>query len=807
MCTYCYRDAFAELSKPVSESPHMHRRMLVRTRCRRCYNNSKLFKLKLAYHRACALWEAFQSEDLDFFPPHLYRLREDVREIYIPTEILKAAASLVGKSGATAIFGTKPPNDWLQIANLVSQGKHAEDYAYALCTVGAAAIMDEVSCSMPAMTCYDFVFGSEVPNGALTAGLDECGFAWTRYKPIEPDDASASEKSADEAGEVEDFAVLARPNVKPPSPPVPPPPGLEQIATEATEIDDQMGAHVDGSVLHSSVVHSEHGDHVQDNRTASGDVGARTARSRFPKTSEVKEYLFNNDPENLVSAEAMRNTGVGVADLSPEQSKAFDEAVAALKKHLFTKDRIYAAEKYICKTTDVLPKNRTEEQKAQMHIDALNATGDESIPFSLLVDAFLKKEVTKKNKPRPIANHGNARIWGMAKTAAIFEDVMFHNLPYACIKHEVKNSKMNEIFTNLNSFKNKKENDLTAFEFGIYDRLKIAECEIFKHILGHIDSDADNTGFCYRVIDARTMACTWVLRYVDAAGAPCTLKLSLPRTMRESGDRVTSSGNFFQNLLAWLTLMVKPGKVEAAVQSLIKNRGKSFTYVSARDGRRYDAYLAFEGDDTLGGFDEDILALDNGRLCKEFFKDYGWNAKLKVASNEGYACIQFVGYTCLLYNGQVVMQGANAVMFPEIKRVIQDKPWSSTDIPDEEFHPSVAVYATCMMNEFRYFAPMHAFFAAMRADHIAKGGSVRRSNGMLRDIYVKMYGEVGTEEQVLSNVPEPEPFLDGGNDFWELARVHAGDFTLEEYSCACGITTLEMHGRDLACMLPQSWRS
>jgi hypothetical protein len=112
-----------------------------------------------------------------------------------------------------------------------------------------------------------------------------------------------------------------------------------------------------------------------------------------------------------------------------------------------------------------------------------------------------------------------------------------------------------------------------------------------------------------------------------------------------------------------------------------------------------------------------------------------------------------------------------------------------------------------MMNEFRYFQPMHAFYSAMRADHIAKGGSVRRSNGILRDIYIKMYGEVGTEEQILNNVPEPEPFLDGGSDYTELARVHAGDFTLEEYSCMCGITTLEMHGRDLACMLPSSWRS
>ena len=800
----------------------MHRVMLVPPHCRRCYRLDFLSKTKLYYRRTVAACSAASSnwlmlhgaeegagveledgipahERRDFFPAELYD-EPVLREVFLPVEILRASASLINKSGATAIYGAKPPNDWLQVANLVTQGQNDDDYAYALCTVGAGAITDEVTCRVPPMTCSQFIFGEPVSNRA--AGSDPvCGYAWTRYRPVE--DPAAVVEEEEEAAPVDPNVI----DVAPPTAPLPPPPGLEDQAVRATMIDEQMGAHVEGELLHSSTVVVEHGDHVKDTRTAEGEVGKRTARTRFPKTSEAVEYLFSNDPENLISSEGLRNVDVGVADLTPEQSKAFDEAVAALKKHLFTKKRIHASERYISKTTDVLPKNRTEEKRAQMHIDALNATGDETVPFSLLVDAFCKKEVTKKPKPRPIANHGDQRVWGMAKTAAIFEDVMFHALPFACIKHCEKESKMNDLFTTLNDYGYKFENDLTAFEFGIYDRLKRAECDIFKHVLGHIDTAGDNTGFCHRVIDARDKSCTWVLRYTDAAGAKCVLKLELPRSMRESGDRVTSSGNFFQNLLAWLTLMVKPGKVEAAVQSLIRNKGKSFTYVSARDGRSYEAFLAFEGDDTLGGLNEKILMINDAQLCKEFFKGYGWNAKLKVPPLEGAACINFVGYTALIDNGNVIIQGANVVMFPEVRRVLHEKAWTSTDIPDVEFHPSVAVYATTMMNSFRHFEPMYRFFLAMRTDHIAKGGKCRRVNGLLKDNYIRAHGEVGTDEEILSFVPEPSEFLEGGIAYFTLATVHAGFFTAEEYAAMTGLTTLEVHGKDLACLLPKAWLS
>jgi len=562
----------------------------------------------------------------------------------LPTDIVAAAASLVNKAGATAIFGTKPPNDRLQIANLMAQGKHAAEYAHALCTVGAAAITDEIECSAPSpVTCWAFYSAAPVRKD----------LAWRRVRE-RPPSTVINEGGAGDASGPSNAAEMTKDE-------------LEAAAEKATIVDLQMGAHADGSLLESSTVVCEHGDHIQDNRTASGEVGLRTARPRFPKTSECEEFLFSNDPENLVSAEALRNVGVGVADLSPDQARSFDEAVAALKKHMFTKQRVLKSERYVTRTADVLPKNRTEQQKERMEVEALNAESNEAIPYSTIVAAFCKKEVTGKPKPRPIANHGDERVWGMAKGSAVFEDVMFHTLPYACIKHEEKSKKMNELFTQMDDHTYKVENDLSAFEFGIYDKLKQAECDIFKHIMDHLDLNSENAGFCYRVIAARTKACTWVMNYIDAAGARCRMKIKMPRSMRESGDRITSSGNFLQNLLAWLTFLVKPGKVEAAVQSLIRNKGKSFSYTSARDGRVYNAFLAFEGDDTLGGLNEKILSHGGGQLIDEFFSSYGWKAKLKVASNQGDASINFVGYTALLRDGKLVRDGTDAVMFPDIK--------------------------------------------------------------------------------------------------------------------------------------------
>jgi len=584
----------------------------------------------------------------------------------------------------------------------------------------------------------------------------------------------------------------------------------QQMAEQATIVDEQMAAHVTGGLLMSKTVHVEHGAHVTDNKTVDSvgeiELGQRTARSRFPKMTEKEEHLFSGNAENLIAAQQMRDKNVGVADLTPDQQKSFKEAVVSLKKHLFTVKRCQTAELHIERTEDVLPKKLSGEQKMQIALDAANYNDDcSSKPFSLLVDAFVKSEVTSKFKPRAVVNHGFMRLWGLAKAAAIFEDIMFHALPHACIKHCEKEAKMNALFRNCEGYVGMLENDMTAFEFGIHRDLKRAEQEILREIMKKLDLSSDNLDFCERVVDARDKCCTWTFRYRDHAGAECRASIKMPRPVRESGDRITSSGNFLQNLVAWLTLLVKPGHVDAAVQSLLRSKGKYFDYISARDGRKYTAYLAFEGDDTLGALNEKILLLNNGQLCDEFFNKYGWSAKLKVVNPVGYDQLKFVGYTALVKDNQMVTHGENVVMFPEIKKIFESKAWATTIIEEDAYWATIAIYATVMMNAFRFFEPMYAFFAAMRADAQSKGGKLKEVNGMLRDCYIKEHGDVGSDAEVLAFCPEPETLLDGGDDYYILANVHAGPFSAEEAANMAGLTTLEYNGRDLACFVPNSW--
>jgi len=791
-------------------------------------------------------------------------------EIFMPADIVRASAGLLTKSDSCVDYGSKPPNDRLQIANLHTQKRNGttrdDYYEWALSTVGYAAICDEVHCRYDDGVRCCFMRRHTLPwtdfYGRMMPGL-----AWTVWDPkqsmtpvrdlafefagyvsnlempkfhiFDPESYQEYQHTGAILA-IEDGTIYDDPDANDPGPmdpppglpislPMPVPPGLQPSATpiidEAEEdivliaeretvIMQQMAAHIENEPLISQSIVVEHGAHVQDNKTVDPDpemaTGVRAARSRFPQITAEKQFLFNGDSESLISSEALRNKNVGIAKLTPRQEKALQHVETYLKRHMFSDRKIKESERNFVRTLDTLPSKNSEEVKMQIELDAMNCDQDGRMPFSLLVDAFVKAEVSGKSKPRPIVNHGAKRLYGIAKTAAVFEDLMFHALPEACIKHCEKFEKMNQLFKhceNIKGFRGMLENDMTAFEFGIHERLKTIEKNIIQHIMSHLDMEGDGEVFCERVVDARDKSCTWVFRYKDAAGADCCTKLALPRAMRESGDRITSSGNFLQNLIAWLVLLVHEDEkcIEAAINNLIHNKGRKFQYTSARDGCKYVAYLAFEGDDTLGALTERALLENNGAMVNAFFKSYGWNAKLKVINPTGDDSISFVGYTALVRDNVFVRRGDDIVMFPDIVRILQTKSWATTKIDDDEYWPSIAIYATYSMNQFKYFAPMYQFFWAMRQMAIERGGTLTKSNAMLRDCYLNQNGTLGTEEEILSSIPEADELLYGGGDYYALAQVHAGPFEDDEIAGMCGLTTLEYHGMDLACYVPKSW--
>ena len=166
---------------------------------------------------------------------------------------------------------------------------------------------------------------------------------------------------------------------------------------------------------------------------------------------------------------------------------------------------------------------------------------------------------------------------------------------------------MNDIAKNMSSLKNDKarwvENDLSSFEFGISAKLKECGADILRSIAAIIGVDDVGTSLFERVINDRTKSAVWVMNYTDEAGARAKCKLTLPCAMRESGDRLTSSGNWLQNLIARCSMLTTEQHMHQAIETLIGNRGERMFYRSARDGKKYIAIFVFEGDDTLGRFE------------------------------------------------------------------------------------------------------------------------------------------------------------------------------------------------------------
>ncbi|CAE8635679.1 unnamed protein product [Polarella glacialis] len=135
--------------------------------------------------------------------------------------------------------------------------------------------------------------------------------------------------------------------------------------------------------------------------------------------------------------------------------------------------------------TCAFPKKLSQREKEAWHLEALNDAEGSGLSYSKLVKAFVKSEVSSKNKPRPIANHGVTRLVGLAKVAWVFDNVMFDKLEGMSIKHRSKGQVMRDIAIGMNGMRGSArwgENDLTAFEFGISEELKQCEADILTHI-------------------------------------------------------------------------------------------------------------------------------------------------------------------------------------------------------------------------------------------------------------------------------------------------------------------------------------
>jgi hypothetical protein len=604
--------------------------------------------------------------------------------------------------------------------------------------------------------------------------------------------------------------------------PAPAPTNKVADAVTATAVEEQQRAYVEGGVLRSITTATD-GSLPRMDKHPEEEVegkGTRQARARFPLLSTEPNYLHSNNPANLQAAHDKRNIGIGKHNPCVTEAKTRDILLQGLKDHVFTMGHCKKALRGLDSVRDTcLPKKLSHEAAMRAETEAMNVVlKSDTVGFDTVIKAFVKAEVSSKDKPRPIANHGEVRLYALAKVAWVFDHVLFDVLQDASIKARGKREAIQNIVTNMSSMRKGArwvENDLKAFEFGISAPLKQFEQEIFRHIAHFIGVEDSGSLLFERVVNDRDKTATWRMSYTDATGEKKTRKIILPQTMRESGDRLTSSGNFLQNLVAWFCFLVDPDHVMSALQSLLRFRGAKMFYVSPRDAKmvlrngnysrqNYMCMFAFEGDDTLARFQEEIWAKD-GEKCPvaEFFVRWGWSPKLvwKATTGDDYA--RFVGYEALLCNGECVYDGAQVVMTPETKRFLKTKSWTTTQVTPGELRTCIRLFAAELGKGFSRVEPMHAFLSAMFNDN---PGGCDIDAGVMKEYYLAVHGEVPEANTKLSARVEMPEFEGGDSSKWKrLLRCTAGDFTNAEWATMCHIGTVDVHGADLATSIPAKW--
>jgi hypothetical protein len=529
------------------------------------------------------------------------------------------------------------------------------------------------------------------------------------------------------------------------------------------------------------------------------EIGARTARTRFPQVSDGQKQVMSNSPVNLQAGEAMRNVGVGNWKPAPHEEASFREVVRCLKEQVFSEAAIKKALLGFESVLPTLPKKLGQKDRERAYQDILNQANEEGCEFRYLCKAFVKAEISGKGKPRTVSDHGIMRLLPLAKVAYVFEKIV-GDLKFSNIKGRAKMEALKELFSNFAGMKNGGqliENDLTAFEYGVSQPLKEAEQEILRHIGGFLNLHDVGEWAFERVVDERNKKVTWVMKFKDAAGAKQTLKITLPTVIRDSGDRITSSGNWLQNVFAWFSMLASAESVEDGITRWARSSGKNFFYKSSRDGGRYLARLGFEGDDTAGGLEEPIAIA----TMEEFFRRWGWKPKIRVVSPTGDDYLEFVGMRALMENGKPVFGSDHELIAaPPIKRFFKEKSWMTAVMEDGEYHGTLARYAMQIAEHFRNVAPMYRFAQAMFNDHIAHDCN-RVSESFKRD-YFFTTGVDHVDGDKLRLVP----FEGSDERVWRRwTEASAGVATECEWASMCGLMSLKLHGLDLRVYLPRAW--
>lgn len=751
ICARCYEHEFEQLKKPKTgnKTPHYYCDALIPTSCRRC----------------AGWWEVNMCGTTV------------KKRVVLPAELVQNSSFIESVAVAHEEGKTKGQNGSLQLThNSRYVSKEDAFYNRAILVVGNEIIKRErngnvMCCSGPTITAWKPYKQDthELPAEDGDDGLPN---------PVQDDMAERAEM---------DYAIerlQAGEDLVGRSPPVPHAcDGMR--TTSATRLE--------------SILESPEGEE---------EPNARHAFPRFPPMTEKPHYLHNNTAASLSEAKRQRKDeveGLGEMTMSETQTKKMKKVADLVKKVVFNQQRVKEAMHGWERREKVLSKKYPEEYKTMLVQEAFN-----NIFEFGTAGVFIKSEVTGKDKPRVVVNHGPERLVVMARLAYVFDKVLFTAFKDASIKARTKRVAIEKALHDMNRIGAgwMIENDFSSFDFSISTQLKAFEREVLLHISNLLGVDIEcDMGDLQSLLDERTMAMKWEMRTKNGK-----VIVELDGAMRDSGDRLTSSGNFYQNLLAWIEYMVDEEDVNSFLLKLIHNRGGPTEYKSARDGKVYVVKFTFEGDDTFNKTTEELKKDD----IDAFFARRGFQAKSIVtepAKGQGFAT--FVGWHALTHDGLFVNEGG-FIMCPEIKRNLQTKDFRTSVFQNNKDYLE-AIDAATMAECFKEVGPMYQFWRAQFEESAARAKChditkvTNTDIQSMKGVMMRLEGVDGEFtrarlNKMINTLMVCEPKLDREDRYRDLCRLAAGPFTDDEWACMSGMTSVKgNHGADNAMMIPASW--
>lgn len=476
------------------------------------------------------------------------------------------------------------------------------------------------------------------------------------------------------------------------------------------------------------------------------DGGEKTMVRRMPHLGP-RPFAFSNNGDNLSSANHLRCNGQAgdcreesVRELITQAAKAFAKIIVPSNK-----DKIMLP----ARVFDALPHKYTCKERQRYENDMWNLT-----KFTKDIQGSIKTESSAKPKPRPINAHGIERLAVNCPLLGAYESILKQRLACFTIKGKPKQDVMRSLSAAAERLAQAGKVfgcgfDQTAFEFGGNPSFKGAEDTVLRAVadlLGAEEFMEVPQDLLDYALNERLIQKDWIGQFKDKRGMKYKHVVQMYMTMRESGDRGTSSLNWLDNILWVCVSLCRPDQYEAFFKAMLVAAGNGGVMeFPAFDLGMVRVVFNAEGDDIMLWSDR---AQDRDRMTA-MAHAVGWCAKPEPVAETGNGFYTYVGFHVHTVDGVPQRVSGDYVMIPELRRFLTTKSWGASNLPLDMRSVYEAINMEMAAKAFENLPSMAAYCRALAA------GWRRRSTRtsfpkylkyMLREIEMRT-GVVLSEEQ------------------------------------------------------------